>query len=188
MINRKSAALLAVCLLAFQNSAFAENQMGYQLLPAAQASQMTRGGGTLGLDVGRAKQISDGGLTFELLRINSVRPNSPGDKAGFRTGDQIIAVDGKVFPTVQAFAGYVGSGAPGHEISVDYIPAGGGPQQAQRVAVVLGGPGATTQQTAPKAAAGLSTGTKIAIGVGAAALLGCYKAGCFTRSKAAPGL
>ena len=160
--------------------------MGYQLLPATQVAQLTRGGGTLGLDVGRGKQVTDSGMTFELLRINSVRGNSPGDKAGFRSGDQIIAVDGKVFPTVQAFASYVGSGTPGHQISIDYIPAGGGPQQAQRVAVTLGSPGAPAQQAAPAPAGGLSTGTKIAIGIGAAALLGCYKAGCFSRSRTAP--
>ena len=165
--------------------AAAANQMGYTLFPANQAAQLSRGGGVLGLDVGRAQQISDSGMTFELLKVNNVRQGSPGEKAGIRAGDQIIAVDGRVFPSVSAFAAYVGSKQPNEQINIDTMPASGGPQDAQRVSVVLGSNRPITQ-SAPSsvpAATGMSTGTKVAIGVGAAALFGCYKYGCISRLK-----
>ena len=164
--------------------AMADNPMGYKLLPADQASELPRMGGALGMSVGPDKQITDDGMTFELLRVNGVNPNSAGGQAGFRTGDDIISVDGHVFPSVAAFAGYVGSIQPGRQISVDYIPAGGGPQQAQRIDVTLGEAGrpAPARQDAQTPAGGLSTGTKVAIGVGAAALL-CYKYHCYDKLK-----
>ncbi len=193
MVNRTAAALLAVSFLGLQSvpsPARADNQMGYRLLSTQQASGLPRAGGALGMDIGRAQQINDAGLTFDLLRVKGVRTNSPGSQAGFNAGDQIIAVDGQVFQSVAAFAGYVGSLRPGTQISVDYIPAGGGPQQAQRVAVTVGDGGravAPTQQDAQSQSTGMSTGTKLAIGAGAAALFGCYKLGCFSRAKAKPG-
>ena len=84
-------------------------------------------------------------MTFELLRVNGVRRGSPGAQAGLHVGYQIIAVDGRVFPSVAALAAYVGD-RPG----------------------------------------GLSTGSKVAIGVGAAALFGCCELGCFSRAKPGP--
>lgn len=191
MVHRVSAALVAVSMLVLQaapGSALADNQMGYHLLPADQAAGLPHNGGKLGMQVGRAQQITSGGLTFDLLRVNAVSPNSSGAQAGFKVGDQIIAVDGRVFPSVAAFAAYVGSLAPAQQVSVDYMPSGGGPQQAQRVGIKVGG-GGTTSAPAPQAnseQSGLSTGTKVAIGVGAAALFGCYKLGCFSH-KQKPG-
>ena len=189
MINRTAAALVAASFLNLQilSPALADNQMGYQLLPLEQATALPRNGGKLGLNVGRAQQINSGGLTFELLRVNEVSSGSAGAKAGFKTGDQIIAVDGKVFPSVAAFAAYVGSMPPAGRISVDYMPAQGGPQEAQRVNVTLGGSRSVPAQVTPPAQTGLSTGEKVAIGVGAAALFGCYKMGCFSR-KPKPAL
>src|ERR1700712_2450072 len=132
MTNRVVATLLASCLgvQMLVAPALAANQMGYTLLSSSQAAQLGRGGAVLGLDVGRAQQISDGGMTFELLRVNSVRRGSPGESAGLKAGDQIIAVDGRVFPSVAVFAAYVGSKQPGERISIDTMPAGGGPQDA----------------------------------------------------------
>ena len=185
MTSRITATLVAAALVGqvLTGSAMADNQMGYTLLPAAQAEQLSRHGGILGLDVGRAQQITDSGMTFDLLKVNSVRRDSPGDKAGLRAGDSIIAIDGRVFPSVAAFAAYIGSNEPGHRISIDYIPAGGGPQDAQRLAVTLAGGNRTMTPTEAPASTGLSTGSKIAIGVGAAALIGCYKLGCLSRLK-----
>ncbi len=158
--------------------------MGYQLVSTQQAADLPRSGGALGMQVGRAQQITDGGMTFELLRVNGVRAGSPAAQAGFNAGDQIIAVDGRVFASVAAFAGYVGSVQPGQQIRVDYMPAGGGPQQAQRVAVTVGAAGrAVPAQHAQTQPTGLSTGTKVAIGAGAAALFGCYELGCFSHQK-----
>ena len=189
MINRTLTVLFAASFFALQvlpAPVMADNRMGYQLLTADQAAALPHGGGKLGLNVGRAQQINSGGMTFELLRVNGVSPGSPGAGAGFRTGDQIIAVDGRVFPTVAAFASYVGSIQPAGRISIDFMPAGGGPQQAQRVGVTLGGSTPEEAAPAPPASTGLSTGEKVAIGVGAAALFGCYKLGCFShRSKPA---
>lgn len=187
MVNRVVAAFVAASFLGLQvlpGAAWAENQMGYQTLTVDQASALPKGGGKLGLNVGRAQQISSGGMTFALLRVNGVTSGSPGDKAGFRVGDQIIAVDGKVFPNAAAFAGYVGSKRPDDRISVDYMPPNGGPKDAQRVDVTLGGTSATTSKPSQTQSGGLSTGTKIAIGVGAAALFGCYKLGCFSHRRA----
>lgn len=192
MANRTVAALLAASFLSLQcmptGPAHAENPMGYQLLSARQAAVLPRSGGALGMDVGRAQQITDSsGMTFELLRVTGVRRGSPAAQAGFHVGDEIIAANGQVFPSVAAFAAYVGSVPPGEQITVDYMPAGGGPQQAQRVAVTVGGAGGRAvppvQQGDQSRSTGLSTGSKVAIGVGAAALLGCYELGCFSRSK-----
>ena len=64
----------------------------------------------------------------------------------------------------------------------------GGPQQAQRVAVTVGAGGrAVPAQAEEPARTGMSTGSKLAIGAGAAALFGCYKLGCFSRSAPQPG-
>lgn len=194
MLNRPIAALLVACQLAIPTSILraAENQMGYQLLSAEQASSLPKGGGRLGLNVGRGQQIDSGGIAFELLRVNTVAPGSPAAQAGFKPGDQVIAVDGKVFPSVAAFASYVGSKQAAQALSIDYIPNGGGPQEAQRIKVTLGDgyvrdqKGADQQRQGERPEhPGLSTGEKVAIGVGAAALFGCYKAGCFSR-KATP--
>ena len=187
-----AAVLLAASLLGSQcvpSPALADNPMGYQLLSVEQAASLPRRGGALGLDVGPAQRINDtSGMQFELLRVNGVRRNSPSAQAGLNVGDLIIAADGRVFPSVAAFASYVGSIPPGRQISIDYMPAGGGPQQAQRVAVTVGAGGrAVPADQSEQARTGLSTGTKIAIGVGAAALLGCYELGCFSRAKPANG-
>jgi hypothetical protein len=167
--------------------AFADNPMGYRLLSEQEASRLPRQHGVLGLDVARARQIADSGMVFDVMRVQQVRPNSPGAQAGLRPGDQIIAVDGRVFPSIAAFAAYVGSRAPGTQGAIDYMPAGGGPAEAQRVGVTFGGPGsgAAGQPAAPVptgAQGGLSTGAKLAIGAGAAALL-CYKLGCFSHGN-----
>ncbi len=182
MASRITAALLAAALTSqvLTGSALAENAMGYRLLNASDAAALPRGGGRLGMNVGRAQQISDSGMTFEILHVDSVQRGSAGQRAGFKAGDEIIAVDGHVFPSVAAFGAYVGSKSPGSQIAVDYIPSGGGPQQAQRLGVTLNGAGGTAAQpNSPPASGGLSTGAKVAIGVGAAALFGCYKLGCF---------
>ena len=172
--NRTAVALFAAAFLSLQcapTPALADNQMAYQLLSADQAAKLPRGGGALGMDVGRAEQITDGGMTFELLRVNAVEQNSPGAQAGFKAGDEIIAIDGRVFASVAAFAAYVGSVPPGRQISLDYIPNGGGPQHAQRVGATVGTSGqaappqpAPAQQDGQGKPTGLSTGTKVAIG------------------------
>ncbi len=164
--------------------ASADNQMGYQLQTAEAARGLTRAGGSLGMKVGPEKAITSGGMTFELLKVEGVGAASPAAQAGLSVGDQIIAVDGRVFPDVPTFAAYVGSVAPGRQIQVDYMPANGGPQQAQRVGVTVGegGHAAPANRDVPRGA-GLSTGDKVAIGVGAAAVFGCYEAGCFSRLK-----
>lgn len=189
MFKSRLSTLLAVglCLqCAAPPAVRAENQMGYQLLSTQQAAGLPHNGGSLGMDIGRAQQITDGGMTFDVLQVKGVRQGSPAAQAGFNVGDQLIAVDGRVFASVAAFAGYVGSAHPRQQLSVDYMPAGGGPQQAQRVLVTVGAGGrseATRQQRQPST--GLSTGSKVAIGVGAAALFGCYEMGCFSHSKPA---
>ena len=177
--------------------AWADNQMGYRFLSASDADALPKAGGTLGLNVGPGSQITSGGMSFRLLRVNSVKAGAAGAQAGFRQGDQIISVDGRVFPGVPAFADYVGSLAPGRQINVDFLPAGGGPQEAQRLTATLGG-GATgsapavatappeAAADAPAAGGTLSTGTKVAIGAAAVALFGCYKLGCFNRFKRQP--
>jgi PDZ domain len=191
MVSRTVTAIITASMLTLQwtpKLAYAENQMGYRLLSVQEASRLPRNHGALGMDVERAQQITDEGMTFDIIRVKQVRPGSAGVQAGFRRGDQIIAVDGRVFPSIATFAAYVGSMSPGSRISVDYIPAGGGPETAERVAVIIGGAGRPAQglpqnpQSEEPASSGMSTRTKI--GIGAAALLGCYALGCFSsRSK-----
>lgn len=166
--------------------ALAENPMGYRLLSAQEAAGLPRNHGALGMDVERSQEITDSGMTFDIIRIKQVRRGSPGAQAGLQSGDQIIAVDGRVFSTLAAFAAYIGAMSPGTQAMVDYIPATGGPAQAQRVAVTVGGPRRSAQpSTGGTTSTGLSTGTKFAIGIGAAALLGCYELGCFSHRGSA---
>jgi len=182
--SRIATAFFAVALLAAPQVQ-AENQMGYRLFSAEQAAHLPRGGGVLGMDVSRGQVIVDNGMRFELLKVESVRRGAPAAQAGLGIGDQVVAVDGRVFPSVAAFAGYVGSLPPGRTISVDYLPRGGGPQNAQRVGVTLASPagrGLPPQPLSEPAEHGLSTGQKLAIGAGAVALFGCYEMGCFSRS------
>jgi membrane-associated protease RseP (regulator of RpoE activity) len=162
--------------------AYADNQMGYRLLSPQQATALPHNHGSLGLNVERVQQMTSGGMTFDIIGITQVRRASAGAQAGFRPGDEIIAIDGQVFPSLATFAAYVGSIPPGRQITVDYMPAGTGPQKAQRAAVVVG---STTQasQASPSDGqsdslppAGMSTGTKVAV-----ALLGCYEMGCFSH-------
>ena len=188
MANSPAVALAAVAFFGLQcmaKPALADNQMGYQELSAQQANSLPRRGGLLGIDVGAAQRINDGGLNFELLQVKSVRRGSPGAQAGLKPGDQIIAANGQVFPSVAAFGAFVGSMPPGQHMTLDYMPAGSGPQQAQRVNVTLGGTGQAAQGQQQEKR-GMSTGTKLAIGAGAAALFGCYEAGCFSHSKTQP--
>ena len=160
----------------------AENPMGYRMLTSQEAESLPQAKGALGLDVERAEQVTDSGMTFEIMRVRRAKPGSAGEHAGFRDGDTIIAVDGRVFPSVAAFAAYVGSHPPGSQINIDMIPSGGGPQQAQRVSVVVGS--AARGGELESSHAGLSTGAKVAIG--AAALFGCYELGCFSHRSAPP--
>lgn len=179
---RASAALALVLALPLA-PALADGAMGYRLLDARQAAELPRSGGSLGMRVGAEHEIRSGGMTFELLKVENVGAGSPAAQAGLKVGDQLIAVDGRVFPDVAAFAGYVGSVAPGHRIEIDYMPEGGGPGQAQRVAVTVGEGGRAAPTHEAAGGTGLSTGSKVAIGLGAAALIGCYETGCYARLK-----
>ena len=188
MINRTAVALVAAAFLGVQGlpalAQQTQNQMNYHLVTPQEAASLPQAGGALGMDIVSGEHINDGGLSFELLRIKGVRVGTPGAQAGFHAGDQIVAADGRVFPTLQTFAAYVRSLAPGKLMAVDYIPAGGGPQQAQRVGVTVGNGGrAVAPAQADAAHEGLSTGTKLAIGVGAVALFGCYEMGCFSHKQ-----
>ncbi|MBV9826273.1 MAG: PDZ domain-containing protein [Alphaproteobacteria bacterium] len=159
----------------------AENQMGYQLLSTEDARALTRNGGSLGMDIEAGQRITSDGMQFELIRVKQVRRGSAGAQAGFHADDQIIAVDSRVFPDLAAFASYIRSVRPGDRITVDYLPAGGGPQSAERAVVTLNGAGAMAgnrpEQAGPEG--GMSTRTKI--GIAAVALFGCYELGCFKR-------
>jgi PDZ domain len=194
MVSRTVTAIVTASMLTLQwtpKLAYAENQMGYRLLSVQEASSLPHNHGALGMDVERAQQITDDGLTFDIIRVKQVRRGSPGAQAGFRKDDQIIALDGRVFPSIAAFAAYVGSISPGSQASVDYMPAGGGPEAAERVAVIVGRAGRPAQdipqnhQSDEPAASGMSTRTKI--GIGAAALLGCYALGCFSSRSNSSG-
>ncbi len=171
------AGLLLAGQLVYSDRARADNPMGYRLLSAREAAGMPRGGGSLGLAIQEGPQINDDGMSFNILRIRGVRSGSPGQHAGLAAGDQIIAVNGRVFDNLGAFVGYVGAMRPGDAVNIDYIPVNGGPAQAQRVRVtVASATGASVHE-------GMSTREKVAIGVGAAALLGCYELGCFSHRQ-----
>ena len=166
----------------------ADNAMGYQLLSEQEANSLPRNQGALGIDVNRAQQITNNGMTFDIMQVTAVKSGSAGAQAGFRRGDQIIAVNGRLFPTLEAFAVYVGSLRPGSVTTIDYMPAGLGPEHARRVTVSVGGPQRPVLQTEERqqTAGGMSLGTKLAIGAGAVALLGCYKFGCFSHKSSGP--
>ena len=157
----------------------ADNPMGYRLVTQQEASALPRNGGALGLELQGAEMINEPGMVFEIMRVSRVHDRSAGARAGFRAGDELISLNGRVFPSLAVFAAYVGSMQPGRPVNVDYIPAGGGPAQAQRVEVTPGAGTAVASQ-------GMSTREKVAIGVGAAALFGCYEMGCFSHRQAPP--
>ena len=173
--------LLTVLLLASAASpAWADNPMGYRVLTQEEAASLPHNRGALGMDIERAQHIDDDGLSFDIIRIKDVHRGSPGAQAGFHPGDSIISVDGRVFASLAAFGAYVGAQPPGTQVHVDTIPAGGGPRQAQRITATVGEAGR------PAGQAGMSTGTKIAIGVGAAAILYCYEHGCLSHHDQQP--
>jgi hypothetical protein len=166
--------------------AFAENAMGYHLVSAEEAMKLPSNHGSLGMSIQRSRQITDSGMTFDIIRIDQVRSRSPAAMAGLHVDDQIIAVDGRVFPSLAIFGTYISALAPGSRAIVDYVPAGEGPSNAQRVKVLVGAD-TPSARSAGSSASGLTTGQKVAIGVGAAALLGCYEMGCFSpRSGGQP--
>ncbi len=188
MPHRKAALFIVASLVAGPYAASpvrADNPMGYQLLSPQTASNLPRNRGSLGMGIERAQQITDGGMTFDIIRVRTVQAGSPGAQAGFRSGDQIIAVDGHVFSSLMTFAAYVGSVPPGTVVNIDYIPMNGGPAQAQRVAVTVGAAGGGAPPAQPSEQTGTSSKTRLAIGVGAAALLGCLKVGCFSHPRPA---
>jgi len=161
--------------------AHAENAMGYRLVTTSQAANLPDNHGSLGLNVAPAGQITSSGMRFALMQVKGVQRGSPAARAGFQQGDQIIAVNGRVFPTGTAFAAYLRSIPPGTRINMDHIPAGGGPSNAQRIALVVGKPGYSAAQSAQSEhSRGMSTRTKL--GLGAAAVFGCYYMGCFSGS------
>ena len=162
---------------------YAENAMGYRLVPTEQAARLPNNRGAVGLDVAPAKQVTDSGMTFDLMEVRRVKAGSAGDAAGLQRGDEIIAVNGRVFPSANAFALYLRSIRPGTRITIDYIPAGRGPANAERVSLVMG-TGNTIQNGQTQAHSGMSTRTKI--GLGAAAILGCYYIGCFSGGGSSP--
>jgi len=195
MRNRRTITGVAVAaMLAAQlapASAYAENPMGYRVLSIEQAARLPNKNGALGLDVAPGQQISDSGMNFVLMQVRRVQAGSTAAQAGLQRGAQVIAVDGRVFPSAAAFAAYVRAMPPGRRISIDYMPAGGGPGDAERVAVVVGKPGYPGNDRAPephaqaqKQPSGRSTRTRI--GLAAAALLGCYYFGCFSGDSEAP--
>jgi S1-C subfamily serine protease len=164
----------------------ADNQMGYRLLTDQDAQQLPRNHGALGLDIERAQQITDSGMTFDIIRITNVRPGLPGERAGFHRGDDIVAVDGYVFASLNSFGDYVGSLRPGQAVVFDAIPANGGPAQAERITVTV----SATGDSSPPGAAGASSGglsTRAKIGLGVAALFGCYELGCFSHGPPQSG-
>ena len=167
-------AVLTACLAMMP--ARAANPMGYRLVTPQEASALPRNGGALGLELQGAEMIQEPGMDFEIMRVSRVHDRSAGARAGLRAGDELISVDGRVFPSLKVFAVYVGSLQPDRPVDVDYIPSGGGPAQAKRVQITPGAGGGEQ---------GMSTREKVAIGVGAAALFGCYEMGCFSHRQPA---
>jgi S1-C subfamily serine protease len=129
------AALLAAP--AVPHAALADNAMGYRVLSPREAAALPSRQGTIGLDVRRQERIIDSGLTFDIIQVTRVRRNSAGARAGFKVGDQIVAVDGRVFPSLAVFAAYIGSRPPGSQVVIDIMPAGRGPEQARRITVAV---------------------------------------------------
>ncbi len=164
------------------------NAMGYRMLSSQEAGSLPRGGATLGLDVESTQQINEQGLSFSVLRVTQVRQGSPAAAGGLQRGDNLIAVNGYVFPGIREFAQYVASLSPGTSMTVDFIPAGSRPDNAQRISLRLGGQGGYQDrgryaQGPDEKPTGMSTKTKL--GLGAAALFGCYELGCFSSGKSA---
>ncbi len=159
------------------------NQMGYRMLTSEEAGNLPRNtGASLGLTVEATRRIQDQGLSFSILQVTQVRSGSPAASGGLHRGDNLIAVNGLVFPGPREFAQYVGSLTPGTTMTVDFIPSGSGPDNAQRVSLRVGGQGRNSAGPG-EPATGMSTRMKL--GLGAAALFGCYELGCFSSSKPA---
>lgn len=168
----------------------AESNLKYRLLTSEEVDALPRNKGDLGVDVEQAQEVSAGGMTFTVIRVVRVHNGLAGSRAGLTTGDQVIAVDGRVFPDVAAFTAYVGSKAPDSQVDVDYVPSGRGPKQAQRVNLVVGADSPTStslgrlDRTPPPVG---TAAAKAAIGEGVASLLGCSEIDCFSHPTSPGG-
>src|SRR3954468_7908872 len=84
--NRARVALAAAFLLVAPCASTpvrADNPMGYRLLSEEEAARLPRHGGSLGMDVDRAQWVTDSDLTFDLMRVEQFRRDSPAARAGF---------------------------------------------------------------------------------------------------------
>ena len=81
--------------------------MGYRLLAAEEAMKLPSNHCSLGMSLERSRQITDSGMTFDIIRIDQVRAGSPTARAGSHVDDQIITVDGHVFPGLAIFGTYI---------------------------------------------------------------------------------
>ena len=152
----------------------AENAMGYRLLSEQEAATLPHNHGALGLDVSRAQQIVDAEVTFDIMAVTGVTAGSPAGKAGLHRGDQIIAVNSRVFSSLRSFAAYVGSMEEGNVASIDYMPAGSGPARAHSSATPrpLGGRRLIHRGYRHRC--------------GRSRLFGCYELGCFSHHQKQP--
>lgn len=122
-LTRRMTAVALASMLAAQMvplAAYGKNPMGYRQLSIEEAGQLPNRHGALGLDIALVQRISEAGMTFALLQVKRVQAGSAGGHAGLHRGDQIVAVNGRVFPRVTAFAAYVRSMASGSHIDIDY--------------------------------------------------------------------
>jgi hypothetical protein len=80
MVSRTVTAIVTASMLTLQwtpKLAYAENQMGYRLLSVQEASRLPRNHGALGVDVERATQITDDGMTFDIIRVKQASGRQP---------------------------------------------------------------------------------------------------------------
>ena len=78
-VSRKMTAVALASILTAQMTpmmARAENAMGYRLLSMEQAGHLPNNRGAVGLDVAAARQITEAGMTFDLMRVQRVQAGS----------------------------------------------------------------------------------------------------------------
>ena len=111
------------------NNGMAYGPGGYAGGPSAGAQPTAPQRAVLGITM---SETPDG-----VVRVSSVRPNSPADQAGLRPSDVLLAIDGREIFTAQDVTRTVGRHVPGESVRLDVDRDG----QNDKVEAVLASPG-----------------------------------------------
>jgi S1-C subfamily serine protease len=65
--------------------------------------------------------MPDYGYDQKGTRLEAVSPGSPAEKAGLRSGDVVVEIDGKEVADVQAYSNLLFAKKPGDEMAISWL-------------------------------------------------------------------